>query len=108
MDFKKALCYRLFMDTELPIEVILTYLQRRSKDVETLQASLAENSVKEFNRIGHQLVGNATSFGFDELVPLASQMEDLKCEDLASQGSDLVGQFETWLKSAEKKISLKN
>lgn len=93
------------MDIDLPFEVIQTYLQRRSIDVETLQKSLSENNVKEFNRIGHQLVGNATSFGFDELVPLASQMEDLTVDKLSSEGRELVIRFNEWLHSAQKKIS---
>ena len=93
------------MDMNLPKDVIETYLQRRAFDVEILQKSLAENSVKEFNRIGHQLIGNAPSFGFDELVPIASQMEDLTPAQLSTQGSDLIRQFKLWLQSAQNKIA---
>ena len=104
LDFKKSLCYIIVMDMDLPKEVIETYLQRRMGDVDTLQKSLSENSVKEFNRIGHQLVGNATSFGFDELVPIASQMEDLTTDKLPSEGSELIQQFKNWLQSARNRI----
>ena len=93
------------MELELPLEVIETYLQRRAQDVDTLQQSLSENSVKEFNRIGHQLVGNATSFGCDELVPIASQMEDLTSDTLLTEGSELIHQFKLWLQSAQKKCA---
>lgn len=93
------------MELDLPKEVIETYLQRRAQDVDTLQKSLSENSVKEFNRIGHQLVGNAPSFGFDELVPIASQMEDLSSDSLLTEGSELLNQFKVWLQSAQKKIA---
>lgn len=94
----------IVMEMDLPKEVIVTYLQRRANDVDTLQKSLSENSVKEFNRIGHQLVGNASSFGFDELTPIASQMEDLKLESLTSDGIELIEQFKVWLQDAQKKI----
>ncbi len=93
------------MDMDLPKEVIETYLKRRAIDVDTLQKSLSENSVKEFNRIGHQLVGNAPSFGFDELVPIASEMEDLTPDSLTLRGSELLNQFKVWLQSAQKKIA---
>lgn len=93
----------MWMDIDLPKEVIETYLQRRASDVDTLHKSLSENSVKEFNRIGHQLVGNAPSFGFDELVPIASQMEDLTPETLSVDGRELIEQFKGWLQSAQKK-----
>jgi HPt (histidine-containing phosphotransfer) domain-containing protein len=91
---------------DLPKEVVLTYLQRRSQDVETLQKSLAENCVKEFNRIGHQLVGNAPNFGFEELVPIASKMEDLTNDKLGKQGKELIQEFSDWLQSAQKKLAL--
>ena len=93
------------MELDLPKEVIETYLQRRAQDVDTLQKSLSENSIKEFNRIGHQLVGNATSFGFDELVPIASRMEDLRSDSLLTEGGELLNQFKVWLQSAQKKIA---
>ena len=93
------------METDLPKEVIETYLQRRVQDLDTLQKSFSENSVKEFNRIGHQLAGNATSFGFDELAPIASQMENLNSETLPTEGKELIRQFKVWLQSAQKKIA---
>jgi HPt (histidine-containing phosphotransfer) domain-containing protein len=93
------------MDMDLPKEIIETYLQRRASDVDSLQRSLSENSAKEFNRIGHQLAGNASSFGFDELVPIASQMEDLTPERLSAEGSELIHQFKLWLQSAQNKIA---
>jgi HPt (histidine-containing phosphotransfer) domain-containing protein len=93
------------MDMDLPKEIIETYLQRRAFDVVSLQKSLSENSVKEFNRIGHQLVGNAPSFGFDELSPIASQMEDLTPDKLSAEGGELIHQFKLWLQSAQNKIA---
>ena len=94
------------MEIDLPKEVIEAYLQRRAQDLDTLQKSFSENSVKEFNRIGHQLFGNATSFGFDELAPIASQMEELTPETLPTEGSELIRQFQLWLQSAQKKTQL--
>ena len=81
----------------LPSEMVDVYLQRRIKDLECLQNSLKENSVEEFNRIGHQLVGNAKNFGFDSLEPLAHRMEKLKSSELLRSGPELLREFSTWL-----------
>ena len=61
----------------LPIKMMTTYLERRLVDIDRLRQSLENGSVDEFNRIGHQLKGNARSFGFDELEPLGLRMEML-------------------------------
>lgn len=81
----------------LPSEMVDVYLQRRIKDLESLQNSLKENSVEEFHRIGHQLVGNAKNFGFDNLEPLAHRMEQLKASELNVAGPTLLKEFSSWL-----------
>ena len=90
----------------LPKEMIKTYLDRRVTDVTTLKESLVKNSVEEFNRIGHQLLGNAKSYGFPDLESIAAQMEDLSSTDLQLRGPQLVEQFSQWLQSALQKNSL--
>lgn len=85
---------------QLPKEKILTYLNRRQADILLLQKSLSEGSTAEFNRIGHQLSGNAANFGFKELEPLALEMESLSIEKLKTEGPKLLSAFMSWLESA--------
>lgn len=87
----------------LPQEMINTYIQRRATDLEILQKSLKENSVTEFNRIGHQLSGNARNFGFDALEPIAQKMEKLTAAELPVRGPDLINEFKMWLNIQLKK-----
>lgn len=81
-------------------------MDRRVTDVTTLKECLAKNSVEEFNRIGHQLLGNAKSYGFPDLESIAAQMEELTTADLQSRGPKLVEQFNQWLQSALQKNSI--
>lgn len=90
------------IDFKLPFEVTQRYLERRRDEIVIFQKSLSENNVKEFNRIGHQLAGNATSYGFNELTPIASRMESLKADELQSEGTQLFHQFKEWLKTVQQ------
>ncbi len=82
----------------ISLELKLNYLKRRENDLDILFSSLNNNNVAEFNRIGHQLAGNAASFGFDELEPIASQMESLSETNLSEKGSELLSAYIKWLK----------
>lgn len=85
----------------IPAEIRQRYLERRKKDLETLKLALQTKNFEEFKRIGHQLKGNAASFGYLDLEKLAIQLETITLNGsdnlLAGQ---LVGQLEDWLKSA--------
>lgn len=60
----------------IPPEAKLKYIERRKKDLESLKASIADNTFPdEFKRLGHQLKGNAASFGYSDLEKIAIQME---------------------------------
>lgn len=82
---------------EIPKELIENYISRRADDIELLKKSLEQNSVNEFHRIGHQILGNARNFGFTELEPLASKLESIQEKDLPNQGPGLIKAFSDWL-----------
>lgn len=81
-------------------EMLSVYLERRALDLNLLKLGIRENSVSDFNRIGHQLMGNAKSYGFESLVPLAVKMEKLLLSDLTTDGPLLTAEFSQWLTSA--------
>lgn len=88
----------------LPVHMIENYIQRRSTDFGLLKTSLANNEIDEFNRIGHQLLGNCSNFGFAELEPLAKKMDELKAEELSTRGPELLAQYSSWLDQNLKKL----
>ena len=78
-----------------------TYIQHRSQDLECLKDSFNKNSIEEFHRVGHQLVGNARTFGFEELEAIGEKMEVLSQADLGHTGAKLLNDFKTWLELIE-------
>ncbi len=86
---------------DLPRELIVNYVERRILDVETLKTSLATHQLSEFRRIGHQLAGNAASYGFDDLGVIGRQMEQLSDTALDTEGPQLLHRFEDWLEKAK-------
>ena len=90
------------MNDDLPPEMIEAYLNRRKMDLTVIENSIAQNAVEDINRIGHQLLGNANSFGFPELNPIAHDMESLSQSELKTRGPDILNQFKTWLASKSK------
>jgi HPt (histidine-containing phosphotransfer) domain-containing protein len=60
---------------QIPEEMKKKYVERRRKDADTLSAGLASGSLEAFANIGHQLKGNAATFGFDELALIGERME---------------------------------
>lgn len=84
---------------ELPKEMIQAYLKRRETDLEILSSALASNKVEEFNRIGHQLLGNAKSYGFHGLEIIADEMENLKLNQLATKGPEFIFKLKQWLEN---------
>ncbi len=83
--------------------MIETYLRRREDDLAVLHNSLQKRSVDAFNRIGHQLAGNARNFGFPELEGLGFKMENLKPSQLDQAGPALLNEYKQWVDSKKTK-----
>lgn len=84
---------------DIPIEVRKRYLERRAQDVETLRKQARENEFEEFCRVGHQLKGNAASFGYPELEKIGVDLESAgQARDLASAKRALDA-LEAWLET---------
>lgn len=81
-------------------EMLQVYLERRTVDLGLLLQGIKKNTVADFNRIGHQLMGNAKSYGFSGIEPLAFKMEKLLLCDLAVTGPLITDEFSMWLESA--------
>jgi len=84
-------------DMIIPEDARQRYLERRKTDIQTLKDSLSRSSFEEFKRIGHQLKGNAISFGYPDLEKIAIQLEAAGDSQNVTAATDLVTAFETWL-----------
>lgn len=59
----------------IPEELRLRYLARRSKDIEDCFERLRQMDWAFFERLGHQLKGNAPSYGYEDLGRIALKIE---------------------------------
>ena len=84
---------------DIPEEMKVKYIERRKQDYEACLKALETNDFETFLRIGHQLKGNAASFGYDDLGLIAAALENAaKAQDL-SLIKNLVSQFQSFLKN---------
>lgn len=82
----------------LPAEMKKKYIDRRAKDAVELGQALAAKNAEPFQRVGHQLKGNAVTFGYPELSDLGKEMEEAAIRgDFACLQAQLTA-LEVWLK----------
>lgn len=90
---------------DLPASMYVNYLARRKADHARLTSAMTSpQGIDDFKTVGHQIKGNASSFGFDELVVIGEQMEKLSAPQLQNDGSRLLQDFWTWIVSTEKRL----
>lgn len=88
---------------ELPQEFYVNYVSRREKDLLALTEASQANDAEVFKRIGHQIKGNAESFGFGELTAIASEIEKVGPADFKNKNYDQVlEKFAGWIADKKK------
>lgn len=88
---------RQIMSFLLPPEAIANYIQRRKVDLAALQISLDQGAVKELNHVGHQILGNAQTFGFLDLEEIGRKLNDLTEQSLKEMGPVILSEFKSWI-----------
>ena len=85
---------------QVPVEARQKYLERRKQDVIASKEALSKQDYYFLERLGHQIKGNAITFGFDQLTNVAVAIEQAAKAKNMTQLQELVGQFETAVLSA--------
>jgi HPt (histidine-containing phosphotransfer) domain-containing protein len=65
---------------DIPNEARLKYIERRRTDLENCRKALLQDDFKTLAQVGHQIKGNAITFGFEELGILATELESSALE----------------------------
>ncbi len=73
------------------------YLDRRSKDVKDCSAKLLDPDWDYFERLGHQLKGNAASYGYVDLGSIAFEIEQSALNKNFSKLKNDVNAFKNWV-----------
>ena len=81
----------------IPEEVKIKYIERRKKDLLDCRQALSDLNFECFAHVGHQLKGNAITFGFGELAPIGIEMEELALTKDIKNLTEVVNRFETYL-----------
>lgn len=88
----------------LPQEMYVTYLERRKVELERLKQAAAEGRIEDFKVVGHQLKGNAPSYGFEDLAVIARKLELVTVETVSTDGQSLLKDYEQWLTNTQAKL----
>jgi HPt (histidine-containing phosphotransfer) domain-containing protein len=83
---------------EVPEEIQNKYLQRRQKDLEVCLKSLETGNFQGLEKVGHQLKGNATTFGYPELSSIGEQLEDGASFRDSIKIREALQEFSNWLR----------
>ena len=82
---------------ELPIEMRQAYLRRRKADLILLEEACEKMEAPYLQRVGHQLRGNAISYGFDELSTIGTQLETASKNHNFREAGELVKQIKNYV-----------
>ena len=61
---------------DIPEEARTKYIERRKVDLESCRKALTAQDFTTIARVGHQVKGNASTFGFEDLSSIAIDLED--------------------------------
>lgn len=61
---------------QVPVELKIRYLSRRIQDIERLRQSLDQDDYTFALRMGHQVKGNAVTFGVPQIAFLGFEIEN--------------------------------
>lgn len=89
------------MDITIPLEAKLKYIERRKKDFESCDAAIKNQDYKFFQKIGHDLKGNAITFGFAPLSTLGEKLETAANKSDIELLKTLVKSYGDYLKSVK-------
>ena len=78
---------------QVPAEARQKYLERRKQDIIASKEALSKQDYSFLERLGHQVKGNAVTFGFDELTNIAVAIEQAAKAKNMTQLQGLVEHF---------------
>lgn len=90
----------------IPHEMKVVYIQRRLADIAECNKAIETGDFSFLEKIGHQVKGNAQSFGFDDLSPIGIALEEAAKEKNVSTLKKLVQDFSSTVSHIQKSQNL--
>ncbi len=80
------------------------YIERRARDVEELALALEQGRFEVFARMGHQLKGNAATYGYESLSVLGHKMEHAAETESFPEGRECLYALKAWLQEQTTQV----
>ena len=87
---------------EVPVQLRHRYFERRQHDLAECLRSLEQGEYPVIEKVGHQLKGNAASYGYPELSEIGKKMEHEALMQDRQQLYNTLGEFADWI---EKRLN---
>jgi len=88
---------------EIPKELRVKYLERRWDDLKNCQEALSNKDFDFLSRLGHQLKGNAATYGFEQLGLLAIRLEESAKLKNMTEITSILNLFKDYLQNIKLK-----
>ena len=85
---------------DIPEEARQKYIERRKTDLENCKKALQQKDFDAIARVGHQVKGNASTFGYEELGSIAIEMEKSALSKDAGKLDSVLTKFSKFLSKA--------
>lgn len=83
----------------IPEEMRKKYLERRRRDVDELIAAAQSADPAPFVKVGHQLKGNAITFGYKDLADLGIRMEEAGQQENWDEAKACLATLRSWVEA---------
>ncbi len=81
----------------VPEEMLNRYFDRRKRDLEECVKHLREGKLNFIEKVGHQLKGNAVTFGYPELSEIGKELEVAAQEGSLEELNVVIEKFRDWV-----------
>jgi HPt (histidine-containing phosphotransfer) domain-containing protein len=73
------------------------YIERRARDADELASALERGDFEVLSRLGHQLKGNAATYGYETLSVLGHKMDHAAQTQSLAEGKECLYALRAWL-----------
>lgn len=88
----------------IPDEMRRVYIQRRRGDLTKLTEAAARNEAEVFHRIGHQIKGNAATYGYPDLEAIGIRLEQVANFGATSEAQALLKELAEWIEFRDQEL----
>jgi len=82
---------------KIPDEMRKKYTERRARDAEELARALEAGDFTVLEKVGHQLRGNAATFGYEPLAEIGRKMEMAAEKHCSQEAEECLFALKAWV-----------